>query len=48
MYHSLSPATGEMYPDSGWRLIRANSQLRFVAPVSAAPPGNRHYLLKSS
>ncbi|MDV0911488.1 hypothetical protein, partial [Klebsiella variicola] len=32
-------ATGEMYPDSGWRLIRATSQPRFVAPVSAAPPG---------
>ncbi|MGU6051527.1 hypothetical protein, partial [Klebsiella aerogenes] len=32
-------ATGEMYPDSGWRLIRATGQLRFVAPVSAAPPG---------
>ncbi|MCR3901171.1 hypothetical protein, partial [Klebsiella variicola] len=31
--------TGEMYPDSGWRLIRATSQPRFVAPVSAAPPG---------
>ncbi|WP_368824155.1 hypothetical protein, partial [Klebsiella variicola] len=32
-------ATGEIFPDSGWRLIRATRQLRFVAPVSAAAPG---------
>ncbi|MEQ0228391.1 hypothetical protein ABLV17_11470, partial [Klebsiella sp. CN_Kp091] len=27
-------ATGERFPDSGWRLIRAAGPLRFVAPVS--------------
>ncbi|WP_220378482.1 hypothetical protein, partial [Klebsiella variicola] len=29
-------AAGEMYPDSGWRLIRATRQLRFVGS-----PGKR-------
>ncbi|MGU5945985.1 hypothetical protein ACV1E5_20715, partial [Klebsiella variicola] len=32
-------ATGEIFPDSGWRLIRVTRQLRLVAPVSAAAPG---------
>ncbi|MBZ5780996.1 hypothetical protein K8366_18650, partial [Klebsiella aerogenes] len=32
-------ATGERLPDGGWRLSRATGPLRFVAPVSAAPPG---------
>ncbi|EOV2273205.1 hypothetical protein ACODV5_000814, partial [Klebsiella aerogenes] len=32
-------ATGERFPDGGWRLIRATGPLRFVAPVSVAPPG---------